>query len=104
MESIKENFNKSFVILLAILFLLISYMVYDHTETHEQEITITQKNINKWYPTGRVICAYVFTDGNSEWWLNTDNPKQDYESLEIGKTYLFVTNNRLGIEKLIKEK
>ncbi|WP_375560241.1 hypothetical protein ACE193_21425 [Bernardetia sp. OM2101] len=98
----KDKVFPLIILLLSLIAFL--YIVYDTTETHIQEVTVVEKNINKWYPNGKAVCGYLFNGGSGEWHLVTDNPKKDYNYLEVGKTYLVVTNNRLGIKEILKEK
>lgn len=79
-------------------------MGYDLTKTQIEEVTVIEKNINKWYPNGKAVCSYLFNSGNGEWHLVSENPEKDYNYLEVGKTYLVVTNNRLGIKEILKER
>jgi len=97
--------DKVFPLIIGLLTLIaFLYLVYDTTETHIQEVTVVEKNINKWYPNGKAVCGYLFNGGNGEWHLVTENPEKDYNYLEVGKTYLVVTNNRLGIKEILKER
>ncbi|WP_338761901.1 hypothetical protein WAF17_16500 [Bernardetia sp. ABR2-2B] len=96
--------HKSLTLMLLLCIIAFGYLVYDSTETHIQEVTVVEKNINKWYPNGQAVCGYLFNGGSGEWHLVTENPERDYNCLEVGKTYLVVTNNQLGIKKVLKER
>jgi len=103
----KLQFSWYHVISFIVLFYMLgvfSFKIFESNEKYTREMTVTKKNVNKWYINGvDERCDYIFSDGNREWHLRMDYPSETYDKIEIGGTYIFICEDRLDVLELVME-